>query len=181
MELYLCEAITRREDAYALLAYAARRRWGLEQLPAIARHEQGKPFFPAHPGYHFNLSHSGTLALCALDDQPVGADMEVIRPHHPKLAQRICSEEELAWLENQPDQLSALCQLWTCKEALVKYHGTGLTVPLRSIRVPLPPVSKQDHLHFHSMVTRNWCACICGHSTATPLVIVPPEEILHKT
>lgn len=178
MELYLCEHITKKEDAYSLLAYAVRQKWGLNQLPPIARAEGGKPYFPSHPQYHFNLSHSGTLALCALDDQPVGADIEVVRSHHPKLAQRICSQKELAWLENQPDQRSALCQLWTRKEALAKHHGTGLTVPLRSIGVPLPPCTRQENLLFHPIATRDWCACICGHSAATPLVIVPPEEIL---
>lgn len=177
MELYLCEHITKKEDAYTLLAYAVRQHWGLSQLPPIARTEGGKPYFPTHPQYHFNLSHSGCFALCVLDDQPVGADIEVIRPHHPNLAQRICSREELDWLNAQSDLTIALCQLWTAKEALVKYHGIGLTVPLRSIRVPLPPVSKQDHLHFHSMVTQTRCVCICGHSAAAPLVIVPPEEI----
>lgn len=177
MELYLCEGIARREDAYALLFHAARRRWGLEQLPAITRAEAGKPYFPAHPDYHFNLSHSGRFSLCALDDQPVGADIELIRPHHPKLAQRICSEEELVWLERQSDRLSALCQLWTAKEARAKYHGTGLTAPLRSIRVPLPPDSEQDSLLFHSIATPEFCLCACGHSAPVPLITVPLDEI----
>ncbi len=177
MELYLCNGITQREDAYTLLAFAARRRWELDQLPAIARSKQGKPCFPDFPQYQFNLSHSGPFALCVLDDHPVGADIEVIRPHHPKLARRICSPEELVWLETQDDQISALCQLWTHKEALVKYLGTGLTLPLRSIRVPLPPAAQQEDLHFHSIVTQDWCACVCGLTAPTPLVFVSPEEI----
>lgn len=177
MDLYLCNEITRREDAYALLAFAARRRWGLEQLPAIARSEQGKPFFPDFPQYQFNLSHSGNFALCALDEYPVGADIEVIRPHHPKLAQRICCTEELNWLNRQHDKISALCQLWTGKEALVKYRGTGLTVPLRNICVPLPPHGKQDDLVFHSICTQSFCLCVCGHTTPASLVTVLQEEI----
>lgn len=177
MELYLCQNIARREDAYVLLAYAVRRRWGLNELPALTRNEHGKPFFPDFPQFHFNLSHSGPLALCVLDVCPVGADIECIRPHHPNLAQRICCAEELAWLEKQDDQISALCQLWTRKEALVKYLGTGLTLPLRSIRIPLPPTAQQDDLYFHPIVTQDWCACVCGHTTPASLVTVPPEEI----
>ena len=177
MDLYLCNEITRREDAYALLAFAARLRWGLEQLPAIARSEQGKPFFPNFPQYQFNLSHSGSFALCALDEHPVGADIEVIRPHHPKLARRICSPEEQNWLNEQHDQTPALCQLWTAKEALVKYHGIGLTVPLREIRVPLPPLHKQDDLMFQSICTQSFCLCVCGHTTPASLVTVLQEEI----
>ena len=176
MDLYLCENISRREDAYALLSYAVKHRWGLKALPVIARSEQGKPYFPHVPQYHFNLSHSGSFALCALDERPVGADIERIRPHHPKLADRICSPEELEWLAGQPDKASALCQLWTCKEALAKYHGTGLTVPLRAIRVPLSPASEQDGLLFHSMVTPEFCLCVCGHSTPVPAILVDIDE-----
>lgn len=177
MDLFLCNEITRREDAYALLAFVARRRWGLEQLPVIARGNQGKPFFPAYPEYHFNLSHSGSFALCAVDEHPAGADIEVIRPHHPNLAGRICSPEERTWLEHQIDKTTALCQLWTAKEALVKYHGTGLTVPLRDICVPLPPHGKQNDLVFHSICTQSFCLCVCGHTAPTPLAIVSRKEI----
>ena len=177
MELYLCQNITRREDAYALLAYAVRRRWGLERLPDLARGEQGKPFFPAFSKYHFNLSHSGTLALCAVDEQPVGVDIEMIRPHHPNLARRICSAEELDWLEGQKDHQSALCKLWTCKEALVKCRGTGLTVPLREIGVPLSDDGVKDGLLFHSVATLEWCACVCGNTELAGLITVPWGEI----
>lgn len=177
MDLYLCNGITRREEVYALLACAVRRRWNLEQLPVIAHGTQGKPFFPAFPQYHFNLSHSGRFALCALDEHPVGADLEIIRPHHPKLAERICSDEERFWLDKQSDKISALCQLWTHKEALVKYHGTGLTVPLREIRVPLPPACEQEGLLVHSIVTSEFCLCACGHTAPSHLLNISPEEI----
>jgi len=139
MDLYLCQNISRREDAYSLLAYAVRRRWGMEHLPAIARSEQGKPHFPDHPDLHFNLSHSGTMALCAVDEYPVGADIEVIRPHHPRLSQRICSAEELAWLEGQEAPLSALCQLWARKEALVNITAPGLPSLCGISASPCPP------------------------------------------
>ena len=177
MELYLCEAITRQEDAYALLAYAARRRWGLEQLPAIARTKSGKPYFPAHSNCHFNLSHSGTFALCAVDDAPVGADIEMVRPHHPKLAQRICSPEELAWLDRQPDRECALLRLWTAKESRVKYTGTGLTLPLRSIAVPLPPATELDGLRYFFAQGEDWLLSICGHSTPNGVQFLTREEI----
>ena len=181
MELYLFETATRKEDAYAVLAYAARRHWGFDILPDIVRQEQGKPHFPAHPHCHFNLSHSGIFALCAVDKHPVGADIEIIRPHHPKLAQRICCEEELEWLEDQFDKTTALCQLWTGKEALVKYTGTGLTTPLRELRAPLPPANEQDGLLFHSLVTPDFCLCVCGETRPDGVIYVTRDEIFGKT
>lgn len=178
MDLYLCEGIARREDAYTLLAYAVRHRWGFDSLPAIVRGQQGKPHLPAHPHCHFNLSHSGTFALCAVDEHPVGADIERIRPHHLKLAQRVCSAEELLWMEEQPDKTVALCQLWAHKEALAKYSGTGLTVPLREIRIPLPPANQQGGLLFHSAITPEFCLCACGHTSVQDVISVPREEIV---
>ena len=176
MELYLCPNTTKRADAHALLAYAVRHHWGLATLPSASRTDHDKPFFPDHPALHFNLSHSGTFALCVLDDSPVGADIEVIRPHHPKLAQRICSAEELVWLDKQVDKLSALCQLWVGKEALAKYRGTGLT-SLRDLCPPLPPADEQDGLLFHRITTSNYTLCVCGHTTPSPLRWLDMEEI----
>lgn len=177
MDWYLCENITGRKDAYALLSYAVRHRWKLDRLPAVARTEGGKPYFPAFPQYQFNLSHSGSLALCALDEEHIGTDIEVIRPHHPRLARRICSEKELSWLNTQEDRTAALCHLWVRKEALVKQQGIGLTVPLRSILVPLPPDSQLDDLHFHSIYTPEWCACACAHTPTFTLNRVCVEEL----
>ena len=177
MELYLCEHIARREDAYALLSYAVRRRWGLESLPTIARTDHGKPFFPAFPQYHFSLSHSGSCALCAVDETPVGADIEVLRPHHPKLAERICSPEQMDWLDKQPDRARALLQLWTAKESRVKYTGSGLTVPLRSIAVPLPPADRLDNLHFFFTQGEDWLLSACGHSMPKEVQLLTREEI----
>ena len=172
MELYLFETATRKEDAYAVLAYAARQYWGFDTLPAIGRQQQGKPYFPDHPNCHFNLSHSGPSALCAVDDCPVGADIEVIRPHHLKLAQRICSKTELDYFESQSDKDTALCKLWTEKEALVKYHGIGLTIPLRDISATLPPAP-----HLYSFITAQYCLCVCGHSMPKQINFLTHEEI----
>ena len=177
MELYLCPNTTKREDAHALLVYAVRQHWGLEILPSVSRTDHGKPFFPDHPNFHFNLSHSRTFALCVLDDSPVGADIEIVRPHHPRLAQRICSAEELVWLDGHADKLSALCQLWAAKEALAKYRGTGLTTPLRDLCPPLPPADEQDGLLFHRITTPDYALCVCGHTAASPLRSVDMEEI----
>ena len=51
-------------DAYALLGELLRAEYGLGVLPAMARGADGKPYFPGEPELHFNVSHSGGLALC---------------------------------------------------------------------------------------------------------------------
>ena len=174
MVLYGADNLTDRRQAYDLLALAAKEYWGLNTLPPMARTAQGKPWFPEAPERAFNLSHSGTLALCALSSQPVGVDIQVVKPHRPGLPTRVCSAEELAWLQEQPDLWTAFALLWTLKEARVKYSGTGLTLPIHGISVPLPLPGKtlffQDGLWFRLYQGAGWQAAACGQSP-------PPEAI----
>lgn len=173
MILYGTKGLTSRAQARALLARAVQETWGLSPLPEIACHEGGKPFFPERADLHFNLSHSGGLALCALDSAPVGADVQLVKEWRPALPRRVCSADELAWLESQPELWPAFTRLWTLKEARAKESGKGLTGSIRNLRVPLPGDSPMqlDGLWFRSWAGPGWAAAVCGH---TP----PPEKIL---
>ena len=119
----------------ALLAGAVRAVWRLEALPETALGPQGKPFFPSHPALHFNLSHSGPYAFCALSDVPVGVDVERLRPRRAALAKRALSEEESAWYVSRGRRWEDFYTLWTCKEARVKCLGTGLIQALSLIHI----------------------------------------------
>ncbi len=166
MVIYSAKGLTSRAQARDLLALAVRETWGLSPLPEIARREGAKPFFPPREDLHFNLSHSGDLALCALDTAPVGVDIQMVKTWRPGLPGRVCSEEELVWLEGQPDLWPAFTLLWTLKEARAKESGTGLTQSIRDIRVPLPsggPV-QLDGLWFRTWSGPGWAAAVCGHS-----------------
>ena len=175
MVVYFAKGLTMRAQARDLLALAVWEVWGLSPLPEIARHKGGKPFFPGRPSLHFNLSHSGDLALCALDGSPVGVDIQIVKEWRPGLPGRVCSPRELEWLEAQPDQWPAFTRLWALKEAWAKQSGRGLTSSIRDIRVPLPgegPV-QLDGLWFGTWTGPGWAAAVCGHSE-------PPEKIFEK-
>lgn len=175
MVLYSAKGLTDRAQARDLLALAVRETWGLSPLPESSSGEHGKPFFPEYPDRHFNLSHSGDLALCALDGAPVGVDVQLVKEWRPSLPRRACSAEELAWLEGQPEFWPAFTLLWTLKEARAKESGRGLTTSVRDIRVPLPgpgPVLL-DGLWFGTWSGPGWAAAVCGHSR-------PPETFFEK-
>ena len=166
MVVYGAREVTRREQAYDLLAAAAHIRWGWEHLPEIRRSQQGKPYFPAQPRRHFNLSHSGSLALCALDDRPVGVDIQVVKVWRERLPQRVCSEKELAWLEEQGAGWEAFTLLWALKESLAKYTGAGLREKISAISVPLPRRGESlylwEGLWFRSYRGEGWRGAACG-------------------
>lgn len=172
MVIYGATGLSSRAQAQSLLALAAEEHWGLSPLPGTARRPGGKPFFPEWEELHFNLSHSGDLALCALDAVPVGVDIQVVRAWRPSLPKRVCSKEELLWLEGQSALWPAFTLLWALKEARVKESGQGLTSSIQDIRVPLPGegLLNLDGLWFRTWSSSGWAAAACGHSE-------PPEEI----
>ena len=77
----------------------------------------GKPYIPGGP--EFSLSHSGTLAVIALADVPVGADAEKDRPVGEAVRLRALTGAERA------DSRDFLF-FWTRKEAALKCLGTGV-------------------------------------------------------
>lgn len=86
--------------------------------------EAGKPALAGGP--EFSLSHSRERVLCALSDEPVGADLQQLRPYNPALVRRFFSKEEAAWLEEQQEQDLAFSLLWSLKESYVKFLGSGI-------------------------------------------------------
>lgn len=173
MVLYGTQCPQARGQAYHLLALAAQEVWGLSQLPPLTRRPGGKPYFPQHPELEFNLSHSGQLILCALDSAPVGVDIQQICTMRPGLPARVCSPQQLAWLE-EGELWPRFAQIWALKEALVKYTGTGLTRSIPGIQVPLLPkgetLSQQDGLWFRVYQGDGWMGAACG-------TVPPPESI----
>ena len=138
MVLYGLDGMTHRSQAYGLLAVGLREHWDLEQLPSIARGKRGKPLFLDFPQLRFNLSHSGPRALCALDRDEVGVDIQQITLRRSAFLDRLLSPEERAWLLGLGDDPEAFTQLWTLKESFCKFTGLGLTRPVSAIPVPLP-------------------------------------------
>ena len=66
--------------AYALLCRALHELYGLEDLPQLSYGDHGKPYFASHPDVHFSLSHTRGAALLAVHNEPIGADIECLRP-----------------------------------------------------------------------------------------------------
>ena len=108
--------------------------------------KNGKPY-AENADVHFNISHSGNLVVCAVDDKPVGIDVEQIRNIELKVAKRVYTADELFYLfgfhpEEEdfsilPDEKMRLrfFELWTAKEAYLKYTGEGIASELKTLAV----------------------------------------------
>ncbi len=109
--------------------------------------EYGKPAITsptAGTRLHFNLSHSGNLALyaCAYDRE-VGVDVEYMKSgiDYNELATHFFSAYECASLDALPAVLKeeAFFLCWSRKEAYIKARGKGLSLPLNQFDVSLGP------------------------------------------
>jgi len=95
----------------------------------------GKPELAESTALHFNLSHTeGLAAIAASGVGPVGVDVERIRDEADVLglAERFFSKKEAAWVRSHVGQerVISFFTCWTAKEAYVKAHGGGLSIPL---------------------------------------------------
>jgi len=107
----------------------------------------GKPFLAPEFStcrLNFNLSHSGSMVLYAITRHiGIGVDVERVRSNveYEEIAKRFFSVNEAALLCTVPTEmkLEAFYSCWTRKEAYIKAHGKGLSLPLDSFDVYFAP------------------------------------------
>ena len=152
----------------SFLARCAALHWGLQGPLPLARGPYGKPYLPHHPQHHFNLSHSGTILVCAMDDAPVGVDVQLCQPRRKAFLDKLCTPEERQWLRERSDSGRAFALFWSLKESRCKWSGRGLQRPISDIHIPLPQTDEdrlgQDGLIFSLHSGEGWQLCLCSTS-----------------
>ncbi|MDR1960896.1 MAG: 4'-phosphopantetheinyl transferase superfamily protein [Gracilibacteraceae bacterium] len=134
-----------------------------------ARTDYGKPYIPGRPGFHFNRSHAGRYVALAVDDEPVGIDVEEISRARPEIAGRFFAADETEYIFSRPaaERARAFCLVWTMKESYVKREGRGLVMPLASFSV-----FGAEAVFFHEITCGPDAIChVCTSKSA------PPQEI----
>ena len=138
--------------------------WALGQAGAtdltLSYGENGKPRLVHHPDIHFSLSHSGTLAVCAVADRAVGVDVERPRAVSEALVRRVLTAEEQTWLAGQADPKVAFIRLWTRKESFLKLTGQGLSRRPDGFSV-LPPAEDVAPAGFAEGGISDYRVCVC--------------------
>ncbi len=120
---------------------------------------RGKPAVLGGSRVHFNMAHSGGLALYAFTkDCEIGIDVEEVRPI-PQLqeiaAHCFCPAEvsELLSIDDTSARYEAFFRCWTRKEAFVKALGDGLYLPLDQFQVTLSPADVTRFVHIGNDVS----------------------------
>lgn len=91
--------------------------------------QNGKPEIS---GLNFNISHSKNFVICSVSENPVGCDIEKIRPVKSGFEKRFFTKNEVAYLEKflGDERLKQFCRLWTMKESYMKFTGDGMKLAL---------------------------------------------------
>ncbi len=126
-----------------MLAEIVRTHFPQVRLPLSRKSDaNGKPYLASLPDFHFSLSHSGDIVVCATSPVPVGVDIELPRPIRSGIAARWFSAEEQHLLSQDP---AAFFDLWMAKEAVLKEIGCGLSGSLKAVSVSLSPTPHLMH------------------------------------
>jgi len=138
------DALARRYIAgRALLRWLLGRALGLPP-PAvpIVRGIRGRPQLDGHSGIDFNVSHTEEIALIGMArGRRIGVDIEhedrIVRADG--LAAKFLTAAERATLAPlaESERRRRFLRYWTCKEAMSKATGDGLSAPFRQLEVRL--------------------------------------------
>ncbi len=106
---------------------------GISGLGDFLYNEHGKPYIENGP--YFSISHCKQGIAVAIDDQPIGIDIEGIRHADEDLIERTMNERERLAIRELG--MREFTRLWTQKEAIVKAQGVGIVSfeQLQGIRI----------------------------------------------
>ncbi len=129
---------------------------------------------------HFNISHAGKLIVCAIDEHPVGIDIEKREEREYRLFRDIWSEEQEAQFPLE-DHFS-FHQVWTAKESYTKYLGIGLQADLKNITVMKDGrILDQGRLSGAAVryldVHSDYACAVCGETEIESVLYMTFEQI----
>lgn len=118
-----------------------------ERDAAIEYGADGKPYLRDFPELHFNLSHSGSLAMAVFADREAGCDIEQAAVPDMRVAYRFFSADEVKMLEGleKEKQAEFFFRFWTLKESFLKVTGKGTRMPLNEFCIHLGTPVKVEY------------------------------------
>ena len=135
--------------------------------PQFFYNADGKPYLKGGK-VHFNLSHSGSVAVCALSDSEVGVDVQALRPVKNELLKKVCTQAEYSFVTADGESsLQRFCRLWALKESVMKCLGKGLSLSPKRIEINFSSAicakidGKDSALYFKEYERDGYCIAVC--------------------
>jgi len=142
--------------AYLLLCQGLREEYGITERPVFEYGEHGKPAIVGFPHIHFNISHCREAVICAVSDRPVGVDIESVREYKDSLVNYTMNEREVAQIAQARRPELEFIRLWTMKEAVLKWSGTGINDNIKDVLTdfsrPIETIVNSERDYVYSVV-----------------------------
>ena len=147
------------------------------QQIVFSKNDNEKPFLRGYPNFHFNISHTRNAIAVGFSNNKVGIDIERIKTPDLKIAKRFFTASEKDYLFSCKNHEVAFCEIWTKKEAYIKYIGTGLSTQLDSFCVLDNPIS----VTIYTFQTGEYIisACCKELEDSKPIIINITESEMH--
>ena len=137
-----------------------------ERLPHCPEHllfeygKYGKPYLK-NAAWHFSVSYTHGVCLIALSDAEIGADIERLRAAKPNVASRCFTDSENRYLYQDMTLFDKrFYELWTQKEAYLKYTGEGFYRSPKSVDVLSHPICNS----LYTFVNDDAIISLCGRN-----------------
>ena len=127
--------------SYLMLQDLLRERYNIEGDLLFSYNEYGKPELDLRaaneagctPKPYFSISHCKQAIAVAVADIPVGIDIETLRHPSESLIEKTMNEQEQEQIAAADSMDEMFTALWTRKEAVLKYLGTGIVDDLHNV------------------------------------------------
>ena len=115
---------------------------------------EGKPYLKGS-SLHISITHSGEGVACAISQEPVGIDMEKLKPVRQSLVKYACLPKEQAYiLEGAPEgevltektAIERFFEVWTTKEAAYKKGGQKNLLSIDALQIQKQSILMEDYM-----------------------------------
>ena len=167
---------TEHEAAYKLLSYVLEKYYKITSFQ-IGKGEHGKPYLKDTNGINFNISHCKGLVVCGISENEIGVDAEHFRDYKENVMQRIFSPSEQEYVLSSDAAGVDFFRIWTLKEALGKYMGTGLFTDLKKypffFKEGVPFCENSEGAFFtQRILNEKWVVSVCAHDPENEFVFI---------
>lgn len=120
-----------------LLEEGLKELYGLDlKLEPRAREAHGKPFLALQPQIHYNISHSGKYAVCAIGNRELGVDIqEEKEADFARMLRRMVPEKQREEILKSENPAKEFYHQWVLREAYIKWTGEGLARDMKKINL----------------------------------------------
>jgi 4'-phosphopantetheinyl transferase len=150
--------------------------------PHFKTEKYGKPYIHNYENFHFNLSHSSKIVLCAISDMEVGTDVEYNDPEIDlNIAKHYFFNEEYNSIIKSDNPADEFFKYWVLKESYMKYTGLGMNLNLDSFEIIIGDTIKlrndNKNLKFNLFDIKDYKIGIVSHYKVSELTEYEINEI----